>query len=490
MPIKPKILIKGVDYSHVFMAMHLDRNIENQDADRANIRLSNPYGKLTGKFTKGDKVEAQIDNEIRARKGVKTSGNYHYNFFTGSIHTIQDGPRIIEIIATCKITSLSKVMPNGLTNHQGESVKSWVQFIINEFNAIAKDWERIEVAEIWNSSTVIRKDQMTNIGDITFLDALDLCCDFSGGFYYFDDYNLFHFCDPSKPRQTTNKDIGPVSTNPVACYTQQGYHNVQTVVGSSENEPGHTPAEQDTHYPIMATFEAPTVGEEGRIIAPPIYIPYVTTQAEALAVAKNMVANYAQYKNATQDLELVNAVIKPLDIVNYATGLQYARGFACSKIKNVKHGHTHGMVRRGVTDLSVRGGWRQKLETCAPPNAGSGEGGAAMPTVTPKDTETATIKVYGQPPYAWTKDGVNYYFLEEAKYDAVEVELHDRGETIGDGKIYINPETYNPNADPSTWDVAQVNDNQVPEYGWKQLERWDSSTAVGDVEGNISKFHF
>jgi hypothetical protein len=63
---------------------------------------------------------------------------------------------------------------------------------------------------------------MTNGGDMTFLDAIDACCQFSGGFYYFDDDDKFHFCDPATPAKTNTIDITDVSTNPTACYTQQG----------------------------------------------------------------------------------------------------------------------------------------------------------------------------------------------------------------------------------------------------------------------------
>jgi len=102
------------------------------------------------------------------------------------------------------------------------------------------------------------------------------------------------------------------------------------------------------------------------VVAPPLYLPYVTTEAEALQIAKNMVANYAQYMNATQDLELVNCVIQPLDKVKYSTGLRYAKKTACSKINaHNRTGLTEGLVRRSVTDLSTKG-WTEKLETCAP----------------------------------------------------------------------------------------------------------------------------
>jgi len=183
MPIKPTLEIKGQDWSKVFISLHLDRNLENQDADRATIKIANPYGKLTGKFVRGDVVKMRVQNIVRTAvkqedKVVKPSTTYQYKLLTGNIYTLQDGPKEIEIIATCKITSLSKNMPNGLLNHEGWNVKQWVTFIIEEFNKIAADWEKIEVAEIWESGTVITKDQMTNGGDLTFLDALDMCCEF------------------------------------------------------------------------------------------------------------------------------------------------------------------------------------------------------------------------------------------------------------------------------------------------------------------------
>lgn len=497
MPIKPKITIKGEDWSKVFLSVHMDRNLENQDADRATVKLSNPYGKLTGKFVRGDLVKMNITNIVR--KCPKVSTEYPYKMFTGNIYTIQDSPLGIEMVVTCRISSLNKNMPNGLLNHEGWDVKQWVTFIIDEFNKIAADWEKIEVAEIWASDTIIQKDQMTNGGDMTFLDAIDACCQFSGGFYYFDDDDKFHFCDPSKPATTNTIDITAVSTNPVACYTQQGYHNVQTVIGSSENAPGQHPSEQDKHAPVMATYVSPAAesGEEAKVIAPPLFLPYITTEADALKVAKNMVANFAQYMNATQDLELVNAIIKPLDRVKYSTGLRYYKGKLCSKIIKVspeKQAKTEGLVRRAVCDVSVKG-WTQKLETCAPPSQteeddtkGSENSPAEEANV---ETAKAEVKTYGKPPYGWTKDGYNFFFAKQDIYDQMEVELHDRGiQEESNSWIYVNPETFDPTTKPSTWDIARYGQDQVPPAGWKMVERWDSNTAPGDIDGNVNAFHF
>jgi len=232
------------------------------------------------------------------------------------------------------------------------------------------------------------------------------------------------------------------------------------------------------------------------VVAPPLYLPYVTTEAEALQIAKNMVANYAQYMNATQDLELVNCVIQPLDKVKYSTGLRYAKKTACSKINaHNRTGLTEGLVRRSVTDLSTKG-WTEKLETCAPPTetAADDSGTTTTTTATPtsqEQTESSKVQTYGQPTYAWTKDGYNFYFLRQDLYDQAEAELHDRGETQQTNSwMYINPETYDPNADPSTWEIAYYGQEEVPPAGWKMVERWDSTTSPGDVDTNINAFHF
>ncbi len=491
MPIKPKILIKNQDWSKVFISVHMDRNLENQDADRATIKLANPYGKLTGRFVRGDVVKMTITNEVR--RCPKISTEHTYKMFTGNIYTIQDSPLGIEIIATCKISSLNKNMPNGLLNHEGWDVKQWVTFIIDEFNKIAADWEKIEVAEIWNSPTIIKKDQMTNGGDMTFLDALDACCNFSGGFYYFDDDDKFHFSDPATPAKTTITDITDVSTNPTACYTQQGYHNVQTVISSSENDPGHHPAEQDRHAPVMATYVSPAVesGEETRVVAPPLYLPYVTTEAEALAIAKNMVANFAQYMNATQDLELVNAIIKPLDHVTYSTGLRYYKGKLCSKIIQVppdKQAKTEGLVRRAVCDISVKG-WRQKLETCAPPSQteeDDSKGSESSPAEEANvKTASPEVKTYGQPPYGWTKDGYNFFFAEQSLYGRMAEELKTRGIPEEPNTwIYVNPDTFDPNAPSRSWLIYRFGQDDVPPAGMKMVEPWNTQASPGDVDGN------
>lgn len=489
MPIKPYLEIKGQDWSKVFMSVHMDRNLENQDADRATIKLANPYGKLTGIFTRGNIVRMRVTNIVRSCNRRQTE--YEYKMFTGNIYTIQDGPRQIEIVATCKISSLNKNMPNGLLNHEGWDVKQWVTFIIDEFNKIASDWEKIEVAEIWDSPTIIKKDQMTNGGDITFLDALDACCNFSGGFYYFDDDDKFHFSDPAKPRTPMVKDITPISTNPVACYTQIGYHNVQTVICSSENDPGHHPSEQDRHAPVMATYVSPAVesGEESKVIAPPLYLPYVTTEAEALSIAKNMVANFAQYMNATQDLELVNAIIQPLDQVTYATGLRYYKGKACGKIIPVppdKQGKTEGLVRRAVCDLSSKG-WRQKLETCAPPSQSEEDSQStnqANPTLEIKQA-SPVVKTYGQPPYGWTKDGYGFFYAKQDLYDQMKEELKTRGIPEGPNTwIYVNPDAFDPNAPSRSWLIYRFGQDDVPPAGMKMVEPWDTRASPGDVDGN------
>lgn len=499
MPIKPYLEIKGQDWSRAFMSLHLDRNLENQDADRATIKIANPYGKLTGKFVRGDIVKMRVQNIVRTAikqegRVVKPENTYQYKLLTGNIYTIQDGPRVIEIVATCKITSLSKNMPNGLLNWEGKDVKFWVKFIISEFNKIAADWEQIEVAEIWDSNTIITKDQMTNGGDLTFLDALDHCCQFSGGFYYFDDDDKFHFCDPSKPHQVETIDITKVSTNPVACYTQIGYHNVQTVFATSENPSGRHPSEQDTHLPVMATYESPAVqaGEEARVVAPPLYLPYITTEAEALQIAKNMVMNYAQYMNATQDLELVNAVIQPLERVKYSTGLRYTKQGLCSKVKLTgRKGITEGLVRRAVTDISSRG-WREKLETCAPPSeVEEDDSQSSETTLTVQGTQTqpeessSQVKTYGQPPYGWTKEGYNFFFAEQSLYDRMEQELEIRGVPEEPNSwIYVNPDTFDPKAPSRSWLIYRYSQDDVPAHGMKMVEPWNTQAAPGDVDGN------
>jgi len=76
MPIKTSVKIKGIDVSKILVSIHCDRNLENQDADRCNLTLANPYGKLSGKFVRGDVIEAKATNLIRVLPGgqsVQTS---------------------------------------------------------------------------------------------------------------------------------------------------------------------------------------------------------------------------------------------------------------------------------------------------------------------------------------------------------------------------------------------------------------------------------
>lgn len=513
MPIKPLVKINGVDVSKVLISIHCDRNLENQDADRCNLILANPYGKLSGKFARGNVIEAKVFNHIR---GIAVQANplaydeegnsrlHEYapgkfeivipkQIFKGNIYTIEDSPRGIQIVATCKITSLSKNIPGGFVAEKGSFIGKIVEDVIKRFNAIAAEGEKIEVAEIWQPD--IQKDQLVTGEEQTYIDIIDKCCEASGGFYYFDDEAKFHFCEPDKQaEQHKEVDITHVCTNPDAAFTQVGYANVQTVIGSSENPAGTLPASQDRHEPVMATYVSPAVEEEGeaKVIAPPLYLPYVTTEKECLQIAQNMVKNFNQYKNATQDLELVNGIIQPLDHVKYATGLRYGRGKVCNKIFPIKPGEAKGLVRRAVTDISVKG-WRQKLETCAPPSQSEEESQKESSPAAEANVKTVdpVVKTYGQPPYGWTKEGYHFFFAEQSLYDKMEVELHDRGVQIEPNSwMYINPDSFDPAADPSTWDIARYGQDQVPPTNWKMIERWDNKTAPGDIDSNINAFHF
>ncbi len=517
MPIKPLVKINGVDVSKFLVSIHCDRNLENQDADRCNLTLANPYGKLSGRFVRGAVIEAKVFNLIR---GIAVQANplahdeegnsrlHEYapgkfeivipkQIFKGNIYSIEDSPRGIQIVATCKITSLSKNIPGGFITDQGARIGDIVAQVIQRFNAIAADWEKIEVVEIWHPD--ITKDQLATGEEQTFLDIIDKCCEASGGFYYFDDQGLFHFCEPNKAAEHKEIDIAPVSTNPAAAYTQVGYHNVQTVIGSSENTSGRHPSEQDRHAPVMATYESPYTDPnsdevkaspellEAKVIAPPLYLPYVTTEAEALEIAKNMVKNFNQYKNATQDLELVNGIIQPLDHVKYATGLRYGRGKVCNKIFPVKSGEAKGLVRRAVCDISVKG-WRQKLETCAPPSQTEEDDSQKESSPAAEaniETSSPVVKTYGQPPYGWTKEGYSFFFAEQSLYDKMAAELNLRGiPEEPNSWIYVNPDTFDPTRESRTWLIYRFGQDDVPPAGMKIVHPWDTSTAPGDIDGN------
>ncbi|MFB3764829.1 MAG: hypothetical protein ACE14P_06220 [Methanotrichaceae archaeon] len=478
MPVIPKI--NGVEYSNYFMKVHCDRNLENQDADRATILLANPYSRLTGQISRGDIVRMEVQNEVRSCP--KSSSKKNYVMFTGCVYSIQDGPKEIEIVATCRITSLSKNVPDGFQAPAGATIAEDVQLIINKYNEIAADWEQVIVAEIWQCE--IKKDQLVRDLNTTFLDLLDQCCEASGGFYWFDEEGLFHFSEPGKQVSSETIDITPVNINPVACYTQLGYKNSQTVIGTSENEPGTHPAEQDRHAPVMATYDSPTIADEGeaKVVAPPLYLPYITTTADAQRVAKNMVANYAQYKNATQDLELINAIVRPLDRVKYATGLQYVRGEKCGKvIPSSETSQTKGLVRRAVVDILAKG-WSQKLETCAPPTSGGSDSEDQSSSST--STKMTNVKTFGQPPYAWTKDGYNFYFGKSELYNQMNEELNSRNQTeTPNSWIFVNPDTFNPSADSSTWEIARFGQDTTPPYGWKTAMSWNASAVEpGDID--------
>jgi hypothetical protein len=133
-------------------------------------------------------------------------------------------------------------------------------------------------------------------------------------------------------------------------------------------------------------------------------------------------------------------------------------------------------------------GWRQKLETCAPPSTEEDNSQDLENSPAVEDNvETASpkAKTYGKPPYGWTKDGYKFFFAEQSLYDRMAKELENRGiPEEPNSWMYVNPDAFNPNAPSRSWLIYRYGQDDVPAAGMKMVQPWNTQAAPGDIDGN------
>lgn len=471
MPLRHYVKIKGQDYSPWTISINTDQQKERSDPDKLDLVLANPYGRFTGCWTKGDRVTVILENEVRCcnpafrgsitytgktKKGKTrtliredkgwsevldaeeqsnsgqswvTTLKQQYHLFCGHIVKVEykESEAIIE--ARCGLSGLAEALPNGCPTFAPAIPKQIITWVINEYNGNHGPDEQIPIYHIDDFPQV--KDQYTAKSDETYLDVLDHMQDMTGGIYHIRPDCSFEFVGPLTKRVT--RDVGNLMTDPTVNRSVIGHRNIQTVVSSSDgmSSPGFHPAEREDNLPVIVEERnEESIAEYGELIAPTYYLPYLVKEADARALARNLLDWYKEYRdNATP--ELVNTVVYLFEQIKYQIHNTPGRSGSgqCRKITpSLGEADIIGWVQ-GVKIEYSASGWDVKLETSAPPKSvgGGGEG-------IPSSTE-------GLPEYTYDTSTSNpfFVFMDEDKYNEIYGAL---GVVLGENEyIFYNPET-------------------------------------------------
>lgn len=342
-----QVTIGGRDVSADVISIRSEQSLQmKSDPAKIDIVLCNFGNRYTGAFLPvDDSVNITIFNHYYSCDGAARTEEWVI-IKNGQIQKVSYASDTVKIEATCQLGTLADAFDLELEKHY-----SSIKEIVEELAACHTYPSRNINAEAGGD---IFKRQQIHRGDRTFLDALDQHAEEGTAVYYTDpSTGQIKFIHPP------SAGLGFVNADGYTIHQEDadnavGHRNVVYVVGSGVIPPTQDGAEIETHQIIYGKAEdADSIAKNGRLLAPIVFRPDLTTTEQCEVVAKNLLVYYKNFQDVAR-IKIFGKAPYPLEMVGYAIRSSIKRQ-GCGEMVFTASTQTIQKVMRRVIDYSKDG---------------------------------------------------------------------------------------------------------------------------------------
>ncbi|MCX8207525.1 MAG: hypothetical protein N3G75_06800 [Methanothrix sp.] len=462
-----KAIIGGRDVSGDLISVHAEQALGmNSDPAKIDILLSNFGNRYTGAFLpRQDQVNIVIYN-VYMTCGQALATEAWTVIMRGQIQKVSYASDKVKIEATCQLGTLSDAYDQEFEKHYAT-----IKEIVEEIPGHHLDPPRqIKVGPLKANPT---KQQQIHRGDRTFLDSLDQHAIEATAVYYTDPQSgQIVFRHPESTGDAI--DVDGYVMHQEDADNAVGRRNVVYVIGADKRLPADTPgSEIESHQIVMGKAEdSESIAKFGRLVAPIVFRPYLTSDKDCETVAKNLLAYYSSFEDVAR-IKIFGKAPYPLQTVLYAIRSN-VKGPGCDG-RYVSSATTSAIDRviRRVIDYS-KDGFYCIVEGPTKPSGGfqslpSQEGGGQR-----MEDPTHTF---------WWLEGQDIAFAKMSWFnEQMEMRMLDIRDFAPGGKFYLIGRQYGSGFTQGFDQFRVIRQSDEVPKGWKIIYPWFDESITSPEE--------